>query len=295
MSAKIDFGLMLQAAAKNVPASEIFAYNRGLIERLGPGFSTIWLEDHLQWGEVGALECLTTLSYLAGAYPQYRVGSLVLGQAYRNPALLAKMAANLQLLSQGRFILGLGAGWKEDEYRAYGYPFPDVKTRLEELEEAAIVVKTMWNSRPATFEGKHYQIRAAYCEPQPDPPLPLLIGGGGEKKTLATVARYADWWNFNSCSLEVYTRKAAILKDHCVRIGRNPAEIKLTYLSTVSVSEKPEQVERSSEKHFVAGNSAEVMREIEQFRDAGVTHCMFRFLDHASLERFVQTVLPHFA
>src|SRR5579859_5471199 len=178
MSATIDFGLMLQPMARDVPASEIFDYNRGLIEKLGPGFSTIWLEDHLQWGEVGALECLTTLSYLAGLFSQYRVGTLVLGQSYRNPALLAKMAANLQLLTRGRVILGLGAGWKEDEYRSYGYAFPSVKTRLEELEEAALILKSMWSSRPATFEGKHYQVHEAYCEPQPNPAIPLLIGGG---------------------------------------------------------------------------------------------------------------------
>jgi alkanesulfonate monooxygenase SsuD/methylene tetrahydromethanopterin reductase-like flavin-dependent oxidoreductase (luciferase family) len=295
MAATIDFGLMLQAVGRNMPADEIFEYNLGLIDKLGPGFSTIWLEDHLQWGETGALECLSTLSYLAGAFPQYRVGSLVLSQSYRNPALLAKMAANLQLLSRGRFILGLGAGWKEDEYRSYGYAFPDVKTRMEELEEAAVIIKAMWNTRPATFEGKHYQIREAYCEPQPDPPIPLLIGGGGETKTLATVARHADWWNFNSCPIEVYAHKAAVLKEHCAHIGRNPAEIKLTYLGTASVSEKLEQVVRSSEKHYVAGNSAEVIREIEQLRAVGVSHCMFRFLDPDSLERFVATVAPHFA
>src|SRR5581483_730089 len=163
MSATIDFGLMLQAVAKNGPASELFEYNCGLIQKSGPGFSTIWLEDHLQWGETGALECLTTLSYLAGMFPQYKVGSLVLGQSYRNPALLAKMAANLQLLTGGRFILGLGAGWKEDEYRSYGYAFPNARTRLEELEEAALILKKMWTERPATFEGKHYRIHEAYC------------------------------------------------------------------------------------------------------------------------------------
>ena len=294
MSARIDFGLMLQAVSKDMPGRELFEYNRGLVGKLTPGFTTLWLEDHLQWGETGSLECLTTLSYLAGEFPQYHVGSLVLSQGYRNPALLAKMAANLQLLSGGRFILGLGAGWKEDEYRSYGYPFPVAKTRLEELEEAAIILKTMWSSRPATVAGRHYQVRDAYCEPQPDPPIPLLIGGGGETRTLAIVARHADWWNFNSCPLEIYARKVAILKEHCARIGRNPAEIKLTYLSTASVSEQPEQVVRSSEKHFVAGSSAEVIREIEQFRALGVTHFIFRFLDPASLERFVQTVVPHF-
>ena len=238
---------------------------------------------------------MTTLSYLAGEFPRFRVGALVLCQSYRNPALLAKMAANLQLLSGGRFILGLGAGWKEDEYRAYGYPFPDTKTRLEELGEAAHVIKTLWSSRPATFEGQHYQIRNAYCEPQPNPAIPLLIGGGGEQKTLALVARYADLWNFNSCTVEAYQRKVSILKDHCQRLGRNPADIKLTYLGTASVSENPDEIVRSQQKHFIAGNSAEVIRELEQFCEVGVTHFMFRFRDPESLGRFVQTVVPHFA
>lgn len=293
--ARIEFGLMLQPFPTNFPGRELFEYNRRLIKMLSPGFTTLWAEDHLQSGETAILESMTTLSYFAGEFPQFRVGTLVLGQSYRNPALLAKMAANLQLISGGRFILGLGAGWKEDEYVAYGYPFPDTKTRLEELEEAAVIVKSMWSTRPATFIGRHYSIRDAYCEPQPDPPIPLLIGGGGEGKTLAIVARHADWWNFNSSPVDEYARKVAILKDHCARVGRNPADIKLTYLSTASVSEEPEQVVRHPQKHFVAGNSAEVIRELEQFHEAGVTHFMFRFLDPESLERFVNTVVPHFA
>ena len=119
-------------------------------------------------------------------------------------------------------------------------------------------------------------------------------GGGGEEKTLAIVARHADWWNFNSCSVDEYARKVAILKEHCTKVGRNPADIKLTYLSTASVSEQPDQVVRHPQKHFVAGNSAEVIRELEQFHAVGVTHFTFRFLDPESLERFVNTVAPHF-
>ncbi len=290
----IEFGLMLQPFPTNFPGPELFEYNRRLIRTASSGFTTLWTEDHLQLEETATHECMTTLSYFAGEFPQFRVGSLVLSQSYRNPALIAKMAANLQWLSGGRFILGLGAGWKEDEYKAYGYPFPDTKTRLEELEEAAIIVKTMWSSRPATFEGAHYRIHDAYCEPQPHPPIPLLIGGGGEEKTLAIVARRADWWNFNSCPVEEYARKVAILKDHCVRVGRDAVEIKLTYLSTASVSEDPHQVIRHPQKHFVAGSSAEVIRELEQFHAVGVTHFMFRFLDPESLERFVKTVVPYF-
>jgi alkanesulfonate monooxygenase SsuD/methylene tetrahydromethanopterin reductase-like flavin-dependent oxidoreductase (luciferase family) len=291
----VEFGLMLQPFPLHFPGIELYEYNRRLIRTLSSGFTTLWVEDHLQLGETATHECMTTLSYFAGEFPQFRVGALVMCQSYRNPALTAKMAANLQLLSGGRFILGLGAGWKEDEYHAYGYPFPDTKTRLEELEEAAIIVKAMWSLSPTTFVGKHYSIRDAYCEPQPNPPIPLLIGGGGEEKTLAIVARRADWWNFNSCSVEEYAHKLAVLRSHCVRVGRDPAEIKLTYLSTASVSEDPEQVVHSPQKHFVAGSSTEVIRELERFQAVGVTHFMFRFLDPESLERFVKTVVPHFA
>lgn len=296
----IEFGLMLQPFPVGFPGAQLFDYNRRLIRSLSPGssnspgFTTLWAEDHLQLGETATHECLSTLSYFAGEFPQFRVGALVLCQSYRNPALVAKMAANLQLQSGGRFILGLGAGWKEDEYHAYGYPFPDTKTRLEQVEEAAIIVKAMWSSHPATFEGEHYRIRDAYCEPQPQPSIPLLIGGGGEGKTLAIVARHADWWNFNSCTVEEYAHKLSILRNHCEREGRDPAQIKLTYLSTASVSENPDQVVRHPQKHFVAGNSSEVIQEIERFHDGGVSHFMFRFLDPESLERFVETVAPHF-
>jgi alkanesulfonate monooxygenase SsuD/methylene tetrahydromethanopterin reductase-like flavin-dependent oxidoreductase (luciferase family) len=291
----IDFGLMLQPFPLKFPGIELFDYNRRLIRTLAAGFTTLWTEDHLQLGETATHECLTTLSYFAGEFPQFKVGALVLCQSYRNPALLAKMAANLQLISGGRFILGLGAGWKEDEYHAYDYPFPDTKTRLAQLEEAAIIMKSMWSARPATFAGKYYSIHDAYCEPQPQPPIPLLIGGGGEEKTLAIVARRADWWNFNSCTVEEYARKVAVLKSHCARVGRDPVEIKLTYLSTASVSENPDEVARSPQKHFVAGSSTEVIRELERFHEVGVTHFIFRFLDPVSLERFARTVAPHFA
>ena len=293
--ASVDFGLMLQPTPLHFPNNELFDYNRRLIKALAPGFTTLWAEDHLEWEEKATIECLTTLTYLAAEFPRFRVGSLVMSQAYRYPPLLAKMAANLQALSGGRFILGIGAGWKEEEYRMYGYPFPNARTRVEELEEAILVLKAMWTQRPATFQGKYYHIQDAYCEPQPSPMIPLLIGGGGERRTLDIVARYADWYNFNSCTVEQYAQKVAVLKEHCTRVGRNPAEIKLTYLSTVSVAEDPAKVERSMQKHFVAGNRDEVIRELEQFREVGVTHFMFRFLDIKTLEYFGKAVVPHFA
>lgn len=290
----VDFGLMLRPNDADHSLQELMAYNRRCIEALTAGFYTLWLEDHLQVETADELECLTTLSYLAALYPQFRIGTLVLSQSYRNPALLAKMAANIQALTGGRFVLGLGAGWKEDEYIAYDYPFPPTRVRMDQLEEAIQVIRALWTQQPATFEGQHYAVRAAYCTPQPTPMIPLLIGGGGEQRTLAIVARYADCWNFNSCTVEEYAHKLAILKQHCTRIGRNPDEIQLTYLSTLSVAEDPTQVLHHPQKHYIAGNAAEVIQELERFSALGVQHFMFRIPNIASLEHFVAQVVPHF-
>jgi alkanesulfonate monooxygenase SsuD/methylene tetrahydromethanopterin reductase-like flavin-dependent oxidoreductase (luciferase family) len=293
--ATVDFGLMLRHNDPGHSLHELLRYNQSCIEALSPAFTTLWLEDHMQVAAVDALESLSTLSYLAAAYPQFTVGTLVLSQSYRNPALLAKMLANLQHLTAGRVIFGIGAGWKEDEYHSYGYPFPPLKTRMEQLEEAVQLMRAMWSQQPATFAGKHYSIYEAYCAPLPSPAIPILIGGGGEQRTLALVARYADWWNFNSVPVAEYARKVAILKQHCERVGREFAEIKLTYLCTLSTSEDPTQVQRNPSKHFIAGNAAEVTRELERFQAVGVTHFMFRIPTLATLEHFVTHVAPHFA
>jgi alkanesulfonate monooxygenase SsuD/methylene tetrahydromethanopterin reductase-like flavin-dependent oxidoreductase (luciferase family) len=291
---KTEFGLMLRQNDPELSLGQLMEFNYRCIEVLADGFSTLWLEDHLQVGETDALECLTTLSYLAARYPRFKVGSMVLSQSYRNPALLAKMAANLQALTGGRVVLGIGAGWKEDEYRSYGYAFPSVGTRMQELEEAVQILRVMWGRQPATFGGKRYHIAEAYSKPTPVEPIPLLIGGGGEQRTLALVARYADWWNFNSCPVEEYGRKLDVLKRHCERIGRDVGEITLTYLSTLSVADDPAKVKRSESKHFIAGNADEVIEELERFRAIGVSHFLFRILDVESLEYFGERVVPHF-
>jgi len=294
--ARVEFGFMLKQ--KNEPDwswQGLIDHNRASIEALTSGFTTLWVEDHLQWETIDTLECLTTLSYLAASYPQFNVGTLVLSQSYRNPALLAKMMATLQVLSNGRVILGLGAGWKEDEYLSYNYPFPSTKVRMEQLEEAAQILRAMWTApQPVTFEGKHYAVRNAYCIPQPSPSIPLLIGGGGEQRTLALVARYADWWNFNSCTLEAYDHKLSILIQHCKNAGRDFSEITLTYLGTASVAEDPAKVQRDPSKHFIAGNAEEVTQEIQRFRDIGVSHFILRFLDHETIEHFMARVVPNF-
>ncbi|WP_052569445.1 TIGR03619 family F420-dependent LLM class oxidoreductase [Ktedonobacter racemifer] len=292
--AQVDFGLMLRPTNPGDSFQNLMQYNRQCVEALSPAFTTLWLEDHLEVGANDHLEALTTLTYLAAQYQRFKVGTLVLSQSYRNPALLAKMAANIQALTGGRLILGVGAGWKEDEYRAYGYPFPSVKERMSQLEDTVNILRALWQSQPASFEGAFYQIQDAYCAPRPEPSIPILIGGGGEQRTLAIVARHADWWNFNSCPVEEYARKLAILRQHCERIGRNPDEIKLTYLGTLSASADPAQVQRHPQKHYIAGNASEVRQELEQFQAIGVTHFIFRIPNLQTLHYFNEQVAPHF-
>ena len=291
-----EFGFMLrQKSDLGQSWRDLTAHNQASIAALTSGFSSLWVEDHLQWEMTDTLECFTTLSYLAASYPQFKVGTLVMSQSYRNPALLAKMMATLQAWSNGRVILGLGAGWKEDEYLSYNYPFPTTKTRMEQLEEAVQLIRAMWNApQPVTFEGKHYTARNAYCIPQPSPTIPLLIGGGGEHRTLALVARHADWWNFNSCTVEEYDHKLSILKQHCKDVGRDFSEITLTYLGTVSVAEDPARVQRNPGKHIIAGNAEEVTQELQRFQSIGVSHFIFRFLDHETINHFVKNVVPNF-
>jgi alkanesulfonate monooxygenase SsuD/methylene tetrahydromethanopterin reductase-like flavin-dependent oxidoreductase (luciferase family) len=268
--------------------------NERYIEAVRGHFDTIWAEDHFQWEKRPVLEAVTTLTYLAGRHEGLRFGHIVLGQSYRNPALTAKMAANLQLMTGGRFIMGIGAGWKEDEYRAYGYPYPPAGERIDQLEETVQIMRAMWTQSPATFHGEHYSIENAECQPQPDPPIPLLIAGGGEKKTLRVVAKYADWWNFNFCTAEEYARKQRVLEGHCHEIGRDPAEIVHSYYGVIQIVDDPSKVDKR-DFHIVGGTADMVSRELEQFVKLGVKHFQLRIVDFPrteGLETFVEKVIP---
>jgi alkanesulfonate monooxygenase SsuD/methylene tetrahydromethanopterin reductase-like flavin-dependent oxidoreductase (luciferase family) len=275
-------------------AQALMSANEKFIEALQPPFDTLWVEDHFQWDKRPVIEAITTLAYLAGRHEKFRFGHIVLGQSYRNPALTAKMAANLQMLTHGRFILGIGAGWKEDEYHAYGYPYPPASQRIGELEDTVQIIKALWTQSPATYHGKYYSIDNAECVPQPDPPVPLLIAGGGEQKTLRVVARYADWWNFNFCTADEYAHKLSVLKKHCEEIGRDPAEITLTYYGAISVVRDPAEVAKR-EFHVVGGTPDMVAEELQRFLDMGVRHVQVRFMDFPNLdgyEMFTKEVLP---
>ena len=176
-------------------------------------------------------EAWELLSAWAAITTTVRLGTLVTGNTYRHPAVLAKMVATLDHVSDGRAILGLGAAWHEGEHAMYGIPFPTTGGRLARMDEAAHVLRLLLDEPRSTFEGRHYALKDAVAEPKPvQGRLPILIGGGGEQKTLRTVARYADYWHGHGTP-EIIRHKLDVLASHCAEIDRDPAQV--TPLTTV--------------------------------------------------------------
>jgi alkanesulfonate monooxygenase SsuD/methylene tetrahydromethanopterin reductase-like flavin-dependent oxidoreductase (luciferase family) len=272
-------------------------------------FDSVWVSDHLApdtpWAHPsGPLwEGMMALAWYAAAFPNYEYGTITLANSYRPPALLAKMSSTLQALTHGRFTLGIGAGWKKEEYLAYGYPFPGAGVRIDQLDEAVQLIKAMWTQSPATFQGRYFQVTDAYSNPHPEPQPQLLIGGGGEQKTLRVVARHADWWNLPGRTPEEYARKVDILKGYCRDIGRDPAEIKLSWdVAGVAVAAThAAAVEIATADPFyqagssVVGTPAEAAAHLQQYIDMGVTLFMLRFADFPDTSgalRFAHEVIP---
>ena len=198
------------------------------------GAEVFTLADHFfQMENVGRaedpfLEGYTSLGYLAGRTTTINLALLVTGVTYRHPGLLAKTVTTLDVLSQGRSMFGIGAAWYEREHLALGVPYPSVSTRFEMLEETLQICRQMWSDNDGPYEGKHYQLAETLCVPQPIRRPPVLIGGGGEKKTLRLVAQYADIWNSTDSEIDVLTHKIDVLKRHCDTVGRDVDAIRKT-------------------------------------------------------------------
>ena len=205
------------------------------------GATMFTLADHFfQMENVGRaedpfLEGYTSLGYLAGRTTNITLALLVTGVTYRHPGLLAKTVTTLDVLSQGRSMFGIGAAWYEREHLALGVPYPPLRDRFEMLEETLQICQQMWSDNDGTYDGKHYQLAETICQPQPIRRPPILIGGGGEKKTLRLVAQYADVWNSTDSDIDVLTHKIDVLSRHCETVGRDFAEIR----KTVGVLEDP--------------------------------------------------------
>jgi F420-dependent oxidoreductase-like protein len=245
-------------------------------------------------------ECWTTLAALARETSRIRIGQMVTGVSYRNPAVQAKMASTLDVLSNGRFTFGIGAGWYEAEYLSYGYEFPRASERLGRLREAAQIIRSMWTQPTTTFEGTYYQVRDAINQPQgvQIPHVPMMIAGGGEKVTLKTVAEFGDACNIQT-SPEEFKRKDAILRGHCEAVGRPHEQILRTSTSYCIIADSDEEASAAVPpwapavfpgdlaSYGLIGTLDTIRGRLASYEDAGVDELLVSFHDclHADTVR----------
>jgi alkanesulfonate monooxygenase SsuD/methylene tetrahydromethanopterin reductase-like flavin-dependent oxidoreductase (luciferase family) len=267
-------------------------------------FDSLWFPDHVQFTNHKVAEGWSLLAYALARYPEKLCGHEVLCNSFRNPAHLAKMVATAQALSGGRVILGIGAGWSEEEYLAYGWPFPSARVRIAQLAEAIELIRLMWTEAPATYQGRHYQMTRAYCEPRPDPLPPIMVGGSGEKYLLRVVAQHADWWNYSYRGREHYAQKQEALKKHCREVGREYDAITQVVRVGILIAETAQEIERLMaqphvrpiEDDCLVGTPAQVTETLLGVVEDGADRLTVHFSDSPRPEGtslFAATVLPH--
>jgi len=282
----------------------------------GLGYDTAWTFDHffpiLSDPSGPCFEGWIALAGLAAETSKIKVGVLVTGNTYRNPAVLASMGKTLDHLSDGRLIMGLGAGWFEQEHKAYDIPFYTTAERIRRLDEATEIIKRLWTEKQVNFKGKYYEITDAYCEPKPlQKPWPqIMIGGAGEKMTLRVVARHADIWNTFG-SPDLFRHKISILKQHCESVGRKLDDIEISWAGATriagSAAERDEIIRRVAERFgrpaeeigpgLLMGTAEEIKDRIHRLIDVGVSHFIIMPTspsDHDTLRRFADEVIPEF-
>jgi len=283
------------------------------------GFDSVWVYDHFIPYPTPSfqpcMECWVTLSHLSSITSRVMLGQLVTCNSYRSPSLLAKMAATLDVLSGGRLMFGVGAGWYDKEYEMYGFPFHKPSIRIGMLREALRVITGMWRSDRFTFEGKYYHIRDVICNPKPlqKPHPQIVVGGQGEQLTLKLAAEYADIANLGSLSLEEFAHKSEVLKGHCEKVGREYEQIQRSLRMDVVIEEKERialekaegvrKVQRPDwnlERYLgqnIVGSPEECARRIGEYVDLGATYFQLYFPDMVKLkpiQLFSDSVLPKF-
>lgn len=272
------------------------------------GWDRLWFADHFmpvaEQSDETQHESWVVLSALAVRVPRIQLGHMVSGNTYRHPAVVAKMAAQIDVVSGGRFILGLGAGWQEREHTAYGIPLGSIRERLDKLEEACRIVTDLFRYQKSNFEGEHYQLVDAPLEPKPiQTPLPLMIGGGGEKRTLRITAQYATEWNVWGTP-EVLRHKNGVLDAHCGDLARDPAEIQRSACTLLLYSDDEERVAgaRASGRPVLGGSRDELLRTVQEYIDVGVDELIIpdftlganAFERTEQMDRFINEIATEF-
>ena len=299
MTRVTQFGV--HTGLQNISVDELRAAWRH-IEDLGFDWISVW--DHL-YGATGqpddatCLEAVTMHSALALETSRVRCGALVYSVGFRHPAVLAKAVTAIDLLSGGRAAVGLGAGWAEVEYTAFGIDFPSIGTRMDQLEEAAACVRGLLHDDVTSFDGRWFSMHDARNEPRPvQAKLPIWIGGGGERRTLRIAARYADGWNVPFMSPETFGHKRAVLHDHCADVGRDPAEIRCAVNVGLAWTEESLQHQFGAISDFVrpgvlGGSVSEVVDRIGEYVTAGADQVNLALrapFDLDALQRFATAV-----
>jgi F420-dependent oxidoreductase-like protein len=292
----------------------------------GP-FESIWVYDHFHTVPVptdqATHEAWTLMAAFAATTSRVRLGQMCTCMGYRHPMYLAKVAATTDIISGGRVEMGIGAGWYEHEWNAYGYGFPTAGDRLAMLDEGVQIMSSAWKDGVATFAGEHYQVDGAICRPKPlqDGGIPLWIAGGGEKKTLRTAAQYAQYTNFDG-TLEGFSHKSAVLEQHCKDLGRDFAEIVRSANYNVVIGRDQAEVDarlaaiEERGRPFLApeilassieglrggplvGTPERIVERLQQLKAAGMTYPILYFqevaYDTSGLELFTSQVIPALA
>ena len=269
----------------------------------GTRWNSLWFADHFlppgrrEDEHLNAFEGYTLISVAAGMTRKLRLGHLVLGNTYRNPGLLAKMATTLDQASEGRFELALGAAWFKREHEAYGWTFPSMKERQDRFEEACELLRLLFTADgPLDYQGRYYQLDQAPLSPGcfQKPHIPIMVGGTGERRTLRTLARYGDIFNMDGwagqgMSLDVYRHKIGVLEGHCAEAKRDPAEIKRTLLMPLQITDDKARIERFQKAlgpGSMAGPKNEIVDRIGAFEREGVAEIMFGAVPTGNVEMF---------
>jgi len=278
------------------------------------GFDAVWLYDHFHTVPTPQLEavfeCWTSMAALARDTRTIGLGQMVTCNSYRPPSLLAKMASCIDVMSHGRLILGIGAGWYQHEYEAYGYEYPETPERLRMLRESLQVIKAMWTQDDATFEGRYYRVKGAINEPKPvqKPHPPIWIGGGGEKVTLKLVAQYGDACNFNA-DVATVRHKLDVLREHCETVGRDYDSV-LKTLEFYTILGDKKEIDRVVAEHArrtgqdesyirtwhpLYGDADRIAEIIHEYAEIGITYFIVNVPNSAeggAFSRFAAEVFP---
>ncbi|QJY49070.1 LLM class F420-dependent oxidoreductase [Pseudonocardia broussonetiae] len=305
-----------------------WATMKGLAQHADAGpWESIWVYDHFHTvpapTDQATHEAWSLMSAFGAVTERVRLGQMCTSMGYRNPAYLAKVAATADIISGGRIEMGIGAGWYEHEWRAYGYGFPSGPERLKMLDEGVQIMKQAWETGSATLDGKHYQVDGAIVEPRPlqEGGIPLWIAGGGEKVTLKIAAKYARYTNFDG-TLEGFTRKSELLKGHCetvgtdfdaivrsanynVAIGSNQAEVEQRMQDAKArllphVGEKKAEGSLGAVRGLPAcGTPDQIIENLTKLKEAGMTYAILNFAeaayDRSGIEMFEREVIPALA